>query len=115
MAPRSCLCQPYPKLTETPSRSVACRKVNAFSCSDVAPVNRHVCLLLLLQAAAPVAPDSPSVCAPGGEEQPKGDAEDFEDLSSVLQHLGLSEYKTTFNNEKIDIESFVRIAAILFF
>lgn len=28
----------------------------------------------------------------------------------MLQHLGLSEYKTTFNDEKIDIESFVRIA-----
>uniref|UniRef100_A0A674PGI8 SEC23 interacting protein n=1 Tax=Takifugu rubripes TaxID=31033 RepID=A0A674PGI8_TAKRU len=35
------------------------------------------------------------------------DGEDFEDLSSVLEHLGLSEYKSTFDNEKIDIESFL--------
>lgn len=42
------------------------------------------------------------------DEQPKEDGEDFEDLSSVLEHLGLSEYKSTFDNEKIDIESFVR-------
>lgn len=41
------------------------------------------------------------------DEQPKEDGEDFEDLSSVLEHLGLSEYKSTFDNEKIDIESFV--------
>lgn len=44
------------------------------------------------------------------DEQPKEDGEDFEDLSSVLEHLGLSEYKSTFDNEKIDIESFVRIS-----
>lgn len=66
---------------------------------------------LLLQAAAPIPLDEPSVCAPAADEQLKEDGEDLEDLSSVLQHLGLSEYKSTFDDEKIDIESFVRIAA----
>uniref|UniRef100_A0A665TP22 SEC23 interacting protein n=1 Tax=Echeneis naucrates TaxID=173247 RepID=A0A665TP22_ECHNA len=33
--------------------------------------------------------------------------EEFEDLSAVLEHLGLSEYKSTFDEEKIDIESFL--------
>lgn len=47
------------------------------------------------------------------DEQPKEDGEDFEDLSSVLEHLGLSEYKSTFDNEKIDIESFVRITGFI--
>lgn len=47
-------------------------------------------------------------CTPAVDEQPKEDGEDFEDLSCVLEHLGLSEYKSTFDNEKIDIESFVR-------
>uniref|UniRef100_A0A673B841 SEC23 interacting protein n=1 Tax=Sphaeramia orbicularis TaxID=375764 RepID=A0A673B841_9TELE len=31
----------------------------------------------------------------------------FEDLSAVLEHLGLSEYKSTLDDEKIDIESFL--------
>lgn len=33
--------------------------------------------------------------------------EDFEDLAAVLQHLGLSDYKSTFDQEQIDVESFV--------
>uniref|UniRef100_A0A673B308 SEC23 interacting protein n=1 Tax=Sphaeramia orbicularis TaxID=375764 RepID=A0A673B308_9TELE len=33
--------------------------------------------------------------------------EQFEDLSAVLEHLGLSEYKSTLDDEKIDIESFL--------
>ncbi|XP_061140387.1 SEC23-interacting protein isoform X1 [Syngnathus typhle] len=33
--------------------------------------------------------------------------EELEDLSAVLEHLGLSEYKNTFDEEKIDIESFL--------
>lgn len=49
------------------------------------------------------------------DEQPKEDGEDFEDLSSVLEHLGLSEYKSTFDNEKIDIESFVRVTGFIVF
>lgn len=42
------------------------------------------------------------------DEQPREDGDDLEDLLSVLEHLGLSEYKSTFDHEKIDVESFVR-------
>lgn len=42
------------------------------------------------------------------EEEPKEEGEDFEDLAAMLEHLGLSEYKTTFDEERIDVESFVR-------
>ncbi|XP_056903627.1 SEC23-interacting protein isoform X2 [Takifugu flavidus] len=52
-------------------------------------------------------PQDTQACTPAVDEQPKEDGEDFEDLSSVLEHLGLSEYKSTFDNEKIDIESFL--------
>uniref|UniRef100_A0A3Q0R5V2 SEC23 interacting protein n=1 Tax=Amphilophus citrinellus TaxID=61819 RepID=A0A3Q0R5V2_AMPCI len=48
-----------------------------------------------------------AVTPPAVEEQPKEDGEEFEDLAAVLQHLGLSEYKSTFDEEKIDIESFL--------
>uniref|UniRef100_A0A8D0CP37 SEC23 interacting protein n=1 Tax=Sander lucioperca TaxID=283035 RepID=A0A8D0CP37_SANLU len=44
---------------------------------------------------------------PAVEEEPKEDGEEFEDLSAMLEHLGLSEYKSTFDEEKIDIESFL--------
>ncbi|XP_035981790.1 SEC23-interacting protein [Fundulus heteroclitus] len=44
---------------------------------------------------------------PAVEEPAKEDEEEFEDLAAVLQHLGLSEYKSTFDEEKIDIESFL--------
>lgn len=50
-----------------------------------------------------------AVTPPAVEEEPKEDGEEFEDLSAVLEHLGLSEYKSTFDEERIDIESFVRI------
>ncbi|XP_008299243.1 SEC23-interacting protein isoform X2 [Stegastes partitus] len=59
------------------------------------------------QATAPVAQGSNAVTPPAVEEPPKEDGEEFEDLSAVLQHLGLSEYKSTFDEEKIDIESFL--------
>uniref|UniRef100_A0A673B482 SEC23 interacting protein n=1 Tax=Sphaeramia orbicularis TaxID=375764 RepID=A0A673B482_9TELE len=36
-----------------------------------------------------------------------GESSRFEDLSAVLEHLGLSEYKSTLDDEKIDIESFL--------
>lgn len=49
-----------------------------------------------------------AVSAPAVEEEPKEDGEEFEDLPAMLEHLGLSEYKSTFDEEKIDIESFVR-------
>ncbi|XP_042289419.1 SEC23-interacting protein isoform X1 [Thunnus maccoyii] len=56
------------------------------------------------QVAAPV---TQTVSPPAVEEEPKEDGEEFEDLSAVLEHLGLSEYKGTFDEEKIDIESFL--------
>ncbi|KAJ0004977.1 hypothetical protein NQD34_011191 [Periophthalmus magnuspinnatus] len=59
------------------------------------------------QVPAPVPQITPSVTPPVEEEpkeEPKGDG--FEDLSSVLEHLGLSEYNSTFDQEKIDLESF---------
>ena len=42
------------------------------------------------------------------EEVPKEESEELEDLSTVLEHLGLCDYQSTFEQEKIDIESFVR-------
>ncbi|XP_040905574.1 SEC23-interacting protein [Toxotes jaculatrix] len=59
------------------------------------------------QVAAPVAQGSNAVTPPAVEEEAKEDGEEFEDLSAVLEHLGLSEYKSTFDEEKIDIESFL--------
>lgn len=47
---------------------------------------------------------------PAVEDEAKDDGEEFEDLSAVLEHLGLSEYKKTFDEERIDIESFVSSA-----
>lgn len=49
---------------------------------------------------------------PAVDEQLKEDGEDFEDLSSMLEHLGLLEYNSKFDDEKIDIESFVRKTAV---
>ncbi|XP_028278978.1 SEC23-interacting protein [Parambassis ranga] len=59
------------------------------------------------QVAAPVTQGNNGVTPPAVEELPKEDGEEFEDLAAVLQHLGLSEYKSTFDEEKIDIESFL--------
>ncbi|CAL1578387.1 unnamed protein product [Knipowitschia caucasica] len=59
------------------------------------------------QAQAPVAQTPPPVTPPTEEEtkeEPKGD--EFEELSAVLEHLGLSDYSSTFDQEKIDLESF---------
>ncbi|XP_052007223.1 SEC23-interacting protein [Xyrauchen texanus] len=39
------------------------------------------------------------------EEEPKEEEEEIGDLSSVLEMLGMSEYLSTFENEKIDVES----------
>lgn len=58
------------------------------------------------QATAPV---TQAVNPPAVEEEPKEEGEEFEDLSAMLEHLGLSEYNSTFDEEKIDIESFVRL------
>lgn len=60
-------------------------------------------LNFLLQAAAA----SMSEAAPAVDEALREEQEDFEDLAAVLQHLGLSEYRSTFDQEKIDVESFV--------
>ncbi|KAM9365052.1 SEC23-interacting protein isoform 2-T2 [Pholidichthys leucotaenia] len=57
------------------------------------------------QVTAPVTQGNDVTHPPAVEEQPK--EEEFEDLAAVLQHLGLSEYKSTFDDEKIDIESFL--------
>lgn len=57
---------------------------------------------------APITQGNIAVSPPAVEEEPKEDGEEFEDLSAMLEHLGLSEYKTTFDEERIDIESFVR-------
>ncbi|XP_063347281.1 SEC23-interacting protein isoform X2 [Pelmatolapia mariae] len=59
------------------------------------------------QVTAPVAQENSAVTPPAVEEQPKEDGEEFEDLAAMLEHLGLSEYKSTFDEEKIDIESFL--------
>ncbi|KAG7229944.1 hypothetical protein INR49_009664 [Caranx melampygus] len=59
------------------------------------------------QAAAPVTQSNNTVTPLAVEEEAKEDGEEFEDLSAVLEHLGLSEYKSTFDEEKIDIESFL--------
>lgn len=47
---------------------------------------------------------------PAVEDEAKDDGEEFEDLSAMLEHLGLSEYKKTFDEERIDVESFVSSA-----
>ncbi|KAF7666885.1 hypothetical protein LDENG_00089870 [Lucifuga dentata] len=59
------------------------------------------------QVTAAVTPASNAVAPPVAEEEPKEDGEEFEDLGAVLEHLGLSEYESTFNEEKIDVESFL--------
>lgn len=48
---------------------------------------------------------------PAVGEEPQEDEEELEDLSAMLENLGLSEYKSTFDEEKIDAESFVRTKA----
>lgn len=65
---------------------------------------------LCLQVPAPVAQANAAASAFVAvvEEELKEDGEEFEDLADMLEHLGLSEYKTTFDDERIDVESFVR-------
>lgn len=60
------------------------------------------------QVTAPCTQGNNAVTPPAVEEEPKEDGEEFEDLSAMLEHLGLSEYKSTFDEERIDVESFVR-------
>lgn len=69
---------------------------------------KNVNSFLSHQVAAPVTQGNHAVTPPAVEEEPKEDGEEFEDLAAMLEHLGLSEYKSTFDEERIDIESFVR-------
>ncbi|XP_029553856.1 SEC23-interacting protein isoform X3 [Salmo trutta] len=52
---------------------------------------------------------SPAVATPPAavEEEPKEEGKEFVNLSSALEHLGLSEYQSTLEQEKIDLESFL--------
>ncbi|XP_039994684.1 SEC23-interacting protein [Xiphias gladius] len=59
------------------------------------------------QVAVAVVQGGNTVTPPAVGEEAKEDGEEFEDLSAMLEHLGLSEYKSTFDEEKIDIESFL--------
>ncbi|XP_070771937.1 SEC23-interacting protein [Enoplosus armatus] len=59
------------------------------------------------QVTAPVTQGNNAVPPPAVEEEPKEDGEEFEDLAAMLEHLGLSEYKSTFDEERIDVESFL--------
>lgn len=59
------------------------------------------------QVTAPVTQGNNAATPPAVEEEPKEDGEEFEDLSAMLEHLGLSEYKNTFDEERIDAESFL--------
>ncbi|XP_020510113.1 SEC23-interacting protein isoform X1 [Labrus bergylta] len=55
------------------------------------------------KVAAPVTQENNAVAHQAEEEEGK----EFEDLSAMLEHLGLSEYKSTFDDERIDKESFL--------
>uniref|UniRef100_A0A8C8J7C9 SEC23 interacting protein n=1 Tax=Oncorhynchus tshawytscha TaxID=74940 RepID=A0A8C8J7C9_ONCTS len=57
----------------------------------------------LKQVASPAVATSPAAV----EEEPKEEGKEFVDLSSALEHLGLSEYQSTLEQEKIDLESFL--------
>lgn len=62
----------------------------------------------VMQACTPVSEENSVASTPVAEEEPKEDGEEFENLTAVLEHLALSEYQSTFEQEKIDVESFVR-------
>ncbi|CAJ1066588.1 SEC23-interacting protein isoform X1 [Xyrichtys novacula] len=55
------------------------------------------------EVTAPSPQDENANVHPAVEE----DGEDIQDLSAMLEHLGLSEYKSIFDDEKIDAESFL--------
>lgn len=54
----------------------------------------------------------PEVFSPAAAEEAKEEEEEAASLSSVLEQLGLSEYFSTFEQEKIDVESLVRAICI---
>lgn len=55
------------------------------------------------------------VAAVAAVEEETKEEEEIGDLSSVLEMLGLSEYLSIFETEKIDVESLVRIYFCSFF
>ncbi|CAB1343401.1 unnamed protein product, partial [Coregonus sp. 'balchen'] len=55
------------------------------------------------QVATPATATPPATVG----EEPKEEGEEFADLSASLEHLGLSEYQSTLEQEKIDLESFL--------
>ncbi|KAG9341043.1 hypothetical protein JZ751_019797 [Albula glossodonta] len=57
------------------------------------------------QAASTVSQVNGAVSQAAPEEAPGEEEEDFQHLGAVLEHLSLSEYLSTFETEKIDIES----------
>ncbi|XP_056466181.1 SEC23-interacting protein isoform X1 [Gadus chalcogrammus] len=59
------------------------------------------------QAVSPVAVGNGPAPPPAVEEKPREEAEVLEVLADVLEHLGLSDFKTTFDDEQIDLESFL--------
>uniref|UniRef100_A0A8C5FWY0 SEC23 interacting protein n=1 Tax=Gadus morhua TaxID=8049 RepID=A0A8C5FWY0_GADMO len=59
------------------------------------------------QAVSPVAVGNSPAPPPAVEEKPREEAEVLEGLADVLEHLGLSDFKTTFDDEQIDLESFL--------
>ncbi|XP_062319954.1 SEC23-interacting protein isoform X1 [Osmerus eperlanus] len=59
------------------------------------------------QVSGPISQANSAAVPPAVEEVPKEESEELEDLSTVLEHLGLCDYQSTFEQEKIDIESFL--------
>lgn len=55
----------------------------------------------------------PEVFSPAAAEEAKEEEDEAVNLSSVLEQLGLSEYLSTFEQEKIDVESLVRASLSL--
>lgn len=94
------------------SPSLTCFCIAAASRSKT---RERLTVRLCLQVPAPVTQANAAASAPAAvEEEPKEDGEEFEDLAAMLEHLGLSEYKTTFDEERIDVESFVRKIKVFF-
>ena len=77
---------------------------------DLEEVAESSCAVMffMMQISTPVAEENSIASQPVVEEEPKEDGEEFADLSAVLEHLGFLEYQSTFEQEKIDVKSFVR-------
>ncbi|KAL4640935.1 SEC23-interacting protein [Arapaima gigas] len=74
------------------------------TCNDKNPVE-------VKQAVSPVLQTEDIVTQPAVEEGPVEEVQEFPDLSAVLEHLSLSEYFHTFEQEKIDMESLLMCTA----